>query len=573
MAKVITVIRETTGETFLLHPTVVEANGDLTKPIKVMSWGTDLLGMAKQYPNERFFLKNGKYSQYISFGEWQTENVRTLSSDKFVETGTRQIGIGLTVNNLHRSFGRGASYPLYKTVMYSKNNYHATGQYMGLYFLVNQYNCVWLAQLPTNVWHNDTSVPNCNYRVVGQKESSYQATQLITDTTYSWGYRGDQNFENMNKTPQQIEMTAEQFASASEIQYAYYVGWFWYNYQNTVDPDDPVKPLDAGFPYGDNPSSPNGGDGYMETESTDIDTPDPSESNALDGGMVSLFNISKANLQQLASFLWSDTFINAVKGLFTNKGDVIVGLSELPVSADGETSGITLGDVSSGISAIKIKNRYYDKDFGEIDLKEYWGNFMDYAPYTKIELVLPYAESVMLNTDLYQNKKVTLKCRIDLLTGDMLYIVGNGTSAVDFIGANCNAQIPLASKDYADMVRNALTGVSGIASSVATGNVIGGVNSALSFISAKPSVSGIGSLVASRGNMGIHTPFIRITRPTTKIPNNFPHQKGFRSNITARLGDLTGYTKVDTCHLDGITCTASERDLIMQALTDGVIIS
>lgn len=582
MPKVIALTRATTGETVLIHPTIVNATGDLTRNLEIVSWGTDLLGMAKRFPNETFFLKGGKYNQYISFGEYTENQYHTLSGLTTFESGVHSFGIGLTVGTgLNRSMTQSAiNRPLFKSKYYASNVSTSSNVRMGLYMLVNQYNCVAFAPLPLTSFVETDEVANCNYRATGYKEGYYPPLPEITPIGNYWGYRSDlfderdgYSFMSMlNLRPDQIAMTAEQFADRNEIYYSYFVGYYWYNYQNIINPDEPIEPSQVGYPYGDKPSEPTGGNGYMETDSEPIDIPNPSESSALDSGMVSLFNISKNNLKSLASFLWSDSFIDTIKSLYTNKGDVIVGLSELPIRASGTAQSIVLGDVTTNISAFKITNRYIEKDFGSIDLTEFWGNFMDYAPYTKIELVLPYADTIALNTDLYQGKKVTLKCRIDLLSGDMLYIVGNGTSAVDFVPANCNAQIPLATKDYTDMIRNALNGVSGIASSVATGNVLGGVNSALSFVSAKPSVSGIGSLVASRGNMGVRTPFIRITRPSVSIPSTFPHEKGFRSNISAKLGTLSGFTVVESIHLDGMTCTAREKEMLLAILQSGIVL-
>lgn len=584
MPKVLTFTRKSDGQTVIFHPTIVQATGDNTQPLVILEKGTNIVNYFMEHLNDKHYLKNGNVEQFVIATQiYESSSVN--NNYKAV-----RINYGMTINNQEYTFqGYGLPYAWFEYNVTDNASGRPTldlSRKVGCFFTVNQYNCFGL--MPYNYCRQSKDLSVIEQTVYkcypSWTNNSYGINTKKQGDSMFIGYIGDdiqqQNASDwrvMNMLPSQSPYeNATEWASTltgPSGSSAYpYGGFYWMNYQNEVTPDTPVQPSQVGFPYGDSPSQPQGGDGYMQTESETIEIPPLVESTALTSRFCSLWLMTQQDLNELNSFMWSDTFINMVRGLYNNKDDLIISLSELPIEAPGTYGEIPMGSVPSGVHGYAVKNRYIEKDFGRIPLVKFWGNFLDYAPYTKIELILPYAENVSLNTDLYQGKEITLKCRIDLLSGDMVYLVGNGKSVCEFIGANCNAQIPLTSRDYGQMISNVMTGIGGIVGNGATGNVIGLANSTLNAINSKPRISAVSNLISSRGNMGLRTPFIRITRPTISIPKNFPHEKGFRSNITAKLGTLRGFTKVDTCHLDGIVCTDWEKDEILRLLKEGVIL-
>ena len=108
----------------------------------------------------------------------------------------------------------------------------------------------------------------------------------------------------------------------------------------------------------------------------------------------------------------------------------------------------------------------------------------------------------------------------------------------------------------------------------ALGAVGGAATSAISTATSKQSdIERSGAITSNTGELGEFTPYIVIHRPVQSMPADFKTIKGYQSNITATLSQLTGYTEVDYIHLDGISgATDSELNEIERLLKDGVII-
>lgn len=82
-----------------------------------------------------------------------------------------------------------------------------------------------------------------------------------------------------------------------------------------------------------------------------------------------------------------------------------------------------------------------------------------------------------------------------------------------------------------------------------------------------------GSLGNNMGAISVQTPHVIVSRPTLSLPDNYGHYHGFPSNITAKLGDLRGYTKVADIHLENIPAQSSEINIMDKYLKSGVIIN
>lgn len=63
-----------------------------------------------------------------------------------------------------------------------------------------------------------------------------------------------------------------------------------------------------------------------------------------------------------------------------------------------------------------------------------------------------------------------------------------------------------------------------------------------------------------------------MTIPNLSLPDNYGHYYGYPCNMTLKLGELSGFTVVSDCHLDGFRCTKSELDEIERLLKQGVVL-
>lgn len=339
-----------------------------------------------------------------------------------------------------------------------------------------------------------------------------------------------------------------------------------------------------GFPYGDGESTSQGGQGEMS------DTSDPiaidSKPLLTTGEFLRVYKMTATSLTALRDKLISNGFLdNLVAKLRTDAMDYIVGLNAIPyASTSVAESTIKIANLDTEISASYLTWYIEDIDFGEISLTEYFQTFMDYSPYTKLSVYIPYCGIVPLNVDNFMNDKISLKCRVDMLTGQFVVFVSNSLGIVTTVSGNCAYQLPIRANDYNRLVTSGLGllgGIVGTAGALATGNVplaigagigtVGGLV-ATSQAMTKPDVTSKGALGGNYGLLGNRTPYLIIQRPTISVPSDYGKTIGYMSRITAKLGDLTGFTVVEEIHLEHISATDDEKKLIENALKSGVIL-
>lgn len=340
----------------------------------------------------------------------------------------------------------------------------------------------------------------------------------------------------------------------------------------------------VGFPYGDGESTSQGGQGEM------TDTSDPIEIDSkpllTSGEFLRVYKTNATGLTALKEKLISNGFLDGlIPKLRTDATDYLLGLNAIPLaSTDVASDTIKIANLDTEVSAEYLTWYIADLDCGEIDIKEYFQTFMDYSPYTKLSIYLPYCATIPLNIDMFQNDKIKLKYRIDFLTGYCLAIISNSEGVVTTATGNCAYNLPIRSNDYNNIVSRGLAvvgGIVGTAGALATGNVPLAVGTAgatlaggLSLGNAmeKPNVYSNGSLGGNYGLLGNKTPYLIIQRPTISVPKDYGKTIGYMSRITAKLGELTGYTVVEEIHLEHISATDDEKRLIENALKSGVIL-
>ena len=349
-------------------------------------------------------------------------------------------------------------------------------------------------------------------------------------------------------------------------------------YFNYVD----VKQI--GFPYGDGESTSQGGQGEM------TDTSDPIEIDSkpllTTGDFLRVYKLTASDLTALRNKLISDGFLDGlIAKLRTDAMDYIVGLNAIPINAANVASStIKIANLDTEIAASYLSWYIEDIDFGEIALTEYFQTFMDYSPYTKLSAYIPYCGIVPLNVDNFMNDKIAMKCRVDMLTGQFVVFVSNSVGVVTTVSGNCAYQLPIRANDYNRLVTSGiglLGGIVGTAGALATGNVPLAIGAGLGTAGAlvatsqamtKPDVTSKGSLGGNYGLLGNRTPYLIIQRPTISVPSDYGKTIGYMSRITAKLGDLHGYTVVEEIHLEHISATDDEKRLIENALKSGVIL-
>lgn len=342
--------------------------------------------------------------------------------------------------------------------------------------------------------------------------------------------------------------------------------------------------------YPGDASNTGGGSGYFYSQNDVIDIPALPSIQAIDFGFATIYNPSIANIQAIASWLWSDDFDEAIKLNYISPFDNIVGLSIVPVNVSSVSGILRVGNVDSNIAVPRVTAQYGEIDCGTLDVHEFWGSFLDYnASYS---IYLPFIGYRALKPDDMVNGELGVVYHYDLLTGIVVAFIwarkedgikhvlytysGNMFYNVAFSGANFMSLYNQQLSATTSGINNAMSSVGQIAS----GNIAGGLTSLITgtqqaqrqYDTAKPDYGRGGNNGGNAGLFGIRYPYLIQSLPIGQTPKNYKNLQGIPSQIYKKLGDLTGYTEIDAVIVNTLTCTEEEQLQIIQQLKEGVIL-
>lgn len=350
-----------------------------------------------------------------------------------------------------------------------------------------------------------------------------------------------------------------------------------HNYGNGSN--DPMYQGDKPSPE-DDTSGPGGGDGEYEDKSDPIDFPDVPTGGALTSGMLKAFNIGSSALANLQGVLWNISIFDIAtqfQKLVNEPMQCIVSLHCVPfLPATGASEQIKLGSFETGVSADRITENWHVVDCGTLKIEKYWGSALDYAPYTQVEIFLPFIGIRSLKIEDVIATTLHVKYYIDILTGSCIAFIKCGQSVLYTFTGSCIQHIPMMSQS-SDLLKNNITAVGAVGVGLATGMsaaaVAGAAAGAINSATAKNHVQRSGDVAGSAGIMGEYEPYLILHRPKQSLAAGYNQYKGYPSNITAALSSLSGYTEIEHIHLTGIDgATDTELTEIETLLKKGVII-
>ena len=382
-----------------------------------------------------------------------------------------------------------------------------------------------------------------------------------------------------------------------------------YRFLNRHTPNNPpVRP----DPYASGGSTTTGGGegtGPSGIINDDIDFPSPLRVAASNANFISIWTPTLDQVQNLAAWMWTTDPLKWEfwQKLLQNPLDLIFSLTIMPVPiyhpSDGgtpaedelvaNTDSLSLGWQDTGILMDWVTEQYVTIDMGTIDLEEVWGAFLDYEPYTKIDIFLPYIGTKQLDTNDCMPRSISLRYIIDLATGTCVALIKCDNSVYYHFSGNCASQIPITVNQCQEIVRGLMTMAVGAATFAIGGPMGAGAHASKGVIAkgaamqaggaamvgsgADTAAKGVnvsrsGVIGAAAGLMDVQTPYLIISRPRQAVPEDQNKYTGYPSFITEQIGDLSGYTEVQMIHLHNMSCTDEEYKEIDSLLTQGVII-
>lgn len=375
----------------------------------------------------------------------------------------------------------------------------------------------------------------------------------------------------------------------------------WIGVYDTTDPNkgkpDSTDP-NPEYPGDDNPDDTDpddgiGGDGDGDKTSDEI--PDDDTVETFDPtGLITLYKLQQTDMQTLGQKLWSDNFLTHFLKITQNPIDAVIELKAFFFPISGvNTKNLMLGNFDTEMIITTVQNSIVKLDFESIRINEFFGDFKDYNPLTKISIYLPFIGVRDLNVNEVMNSNISLVYHVDIMSNDCVALL-TVTKEIDetqlnsvlyqFEG-NCAHNIPISAASANTIISARLSQFQSITNgairlssdrisptSKATSTVNAITNVLQSEIDANHlDVNRTGSLSGSTGHLGILTPYIIIERPVPYNPTSYNKTLGVPSNRTKQLSSLSGYTEVLQIYINNFTGLQSEYEELISILKAGVI--
>lgn len=356
-----------------------------------------------------------------------------------------------------------------------------------------------------------------------------------------------------------------------------------------------------------------------------------------DPGFVQVYHPSPSELISFGRWLWVTYADATIDKIWNNPFDGVIGCHELYATpTDGGYTTIRCGFLDSGVSSQLVRIRYSTINCGSMVIPEYWSNYLDYSPYSKAYIYLPFIGIQELDVDDIVGSSVNVCYHIDAYNGSCIAQItcakdGYTNTLYQFSG-NCAVEYPLSGGSQAAIKAAMMTGdayqaaantaanatmwggigsglasaVGGVAGGIATGltgNVAGGISHGISgiasgvsqaiggyassvgqraygqaqhtasMLSGKSIVQHSGNFGASYGAMGIKKPYIFIRRPIQKVVNNYNVLYGYPAHKQVIIGNCEGFLRCREVHVVSPLATDGEKAIIEQLLTTGVYVT
>lgn len=314
--------------------------------------------------------------------------------------------------------------------------------------------------------------------------------------------------------------------------------------------------------------------GYSDDKDYDENDNDTSDVSSGIGVLTTTFNMTKDRLKQLGRFLWGSNIFDNFSLICNNPIENIISCKSIPLSLNGTTQKIILGNVDTGVNGDKVSNNFAKQNIGSIAITEKYHNFLDYAPYTNVIIYLPYVGFKELDTNLVMGKTLSISYTVDIITGGCLcQITSNNVKLYEFNG-NMGIDIPITASNRAQVEAGYISSGIGIASSVASGNIVGAATSLINSAESQyhyASTSSPNPMCVASTN---RTCYVILDRPTYQTLKSFNHTKGKKCYLTKTINTLKGYTICDE-HIDlsGIRATDSEKEELIKILSSGFFVN
>ena len=312
-----------------------------------------------------------------------------------------------------------------------------------------------------------------------------------------------------------------------------------------------------------------GDDGYQDdTDKGEEDITDGASNSV--GVLTTTYAMTIERLNQLGGFLWGANIFDEFSLVNSNPIENIISCKNIPISLSGTDEIIHLGNVDTGTNGAKVASNFSTLNVGQIALPTKYNSFLDFAPYTKVTIYLPYIGFKEIDATIAIGKTLKVAYVADVITGGCIaQIFINGVRFYEFSG-EMGVDIPITASNRAQVEASYISNAVGMGASLASGNITGAVDSVLASATAKYNYSSTDTPNPNCVASVNRTCYVIIERPTYQELSQFNHTKGKMCNLSKTIGSLKGFTICDAnIDLKGITATEQEKQEISSILSSG----
>lgn len=327
-------------------------------------------------------------------------------------------------------------------------------------------------------------------------------------------------------------------------------------------------------------------------------------------GFTDYYTMTRTQVASLCSFLQTASFIDNIQLLFETPAENIISLRCYPFDVKNAMGNTTAdGDIYISVVNTGVKGNLVGAfsmpifDLGTVTIPKYFHSFLDYSPYTKIEMYLPYIGFINLDVNEVMGQTINIEYVVDIFSGKCTAFISRGTGEDKTIimeaDGTIGIDVQIGGGQGAEIARNMLklgigatagavslgaSAVSaGMAKTAKTAGTIASISGSSAGYLANTTINAIqaGQVHISKGGatqsgVNFFAPqncYLVITRPSPVYPSGYNHTVGKPSGVYATLGDLTGFTVVDSIHVEGLsTATSDEVTEVERLLKQGVIL-
>ena len=315
-------------------------------------------------------------------------------------------------------------------------------------------------------------------------------------------------------------------------------------------------------------------------------------SNTVMGSLYSLYN--KLDLEKIAQWFYNQTEKIDIANNVISLKEIPFSLSTLnivPLDTDLKIGGVNVTYNNENIKVGQIVSpatTSVSVIFGEFNIPRLSNTFLDYSPYTKYELLLPFAPTPVTLPDWCVNKTVSAIFLYDIYTTACQYVIECNGERICSVSGIFGVDRPISAQNVAlkdasrlsAQVATASSALGGVMSA-STGNIGGIMSGAIGGVSALSQMimSGKQNYMYAVGANGdsssvglCHAVHLKITRTLSAEDSNFTHVYGRPLCKYKKLSSVTGYTKCDNVNTNGLSCSENEKQMIKRLLETGIYI-